>query len=287
MIIGVSPIGVPYLTDVYKIGGNFDTLEFFGNNTGLILDDLWGRNMVLTPEYFNSLTTDTYKPTWTLNTYLLAMFEETLSGGNIGSGNEYFDSWLVYRRTDKNQQLEYLDTIPINQLVYKDYTALINHTYQYYIFAKSENIISSPLISSVITANYYGNYLINVDENKTYVLNINVSSGEIIQNEEYTMHNVNSKYNVFMRGNNQYFSTTISGVLTASVDEQGTINNSVEILEEFNDFVHNDNVLKYYKNRKGQIFNVFTSDASMQVLNDNIGSQPMVVTVNVTEKDSV
>lgn len=287
MIIGIAPLSITFLNGQHNIGGNFDTIKFFGNNTGIILDNIWGRNMEITNEYWNSLSIETYKPSWTLNTYLLAMFQESLNAGNIASGNEYFDSWSIYRRTDNNEQLEFINDIPISQLTYKDYTALIGHVYQYYIFAKSKNVLSSPLISNEITVNYNGNYLIDVNNQKTYVININVESGAITQNEEYTMHNVNNKYNVFMKGNNQYFSTNISGILTNSVDSEGVINNSVEILQEFNDFVHDNNILKYYKNRKGQIFNVFTSDSNMSVLNDNIGSQPMVVSVTVTEKGKV
>lgn len=287
MIIGLDPIGVSYFSGQYEIGGNYSSITFNGNNTGVILDSIWGRNMVITKEYFNSLSLITYKPTWTLNTYLMALFENSLSAGNIVNTDSYFSEWAIYRRTDNSEQLEFIDSIPIESVRYKDYTALIGHEYQYYIFAKSDNVLSSPLISDKVKVNYNGNYLINVDNQTTYILNINVESGAITQNEEYTMHNVNNKYNVFMKGNNQYFSTNISGILTSSIDVEGTVNNDVEILQEFNDFVHNNNVLKYYKNRKGQIFNVFTSDSNMSVLNDNIGSQPMLVTVTVTEKGAV
>lgn len=287
MFIGISPFGMSFFNGQHEIGGNYSSIIFSGNNTGIILDALWGRNMVITKEYFNSLNLTTYKPSWTLNTYLMALFEDSLSAGNIVNADSYFSEWAIYRRTDNSEQLEYINSIAIENTTYKDYTALIGHKYQYYIFAKSDDVLSAPLISDEIQIYYDGNYLIDVNNQKTYILNINVESGSISQNEEYTMHNVNNKYNVFMKGNNQYFSTTISGILTSSVDTEGTINNDVEILQEFNDFVHNDNILKYYKNRKGQIFNVFTSDASMSVLNDNIGSQPMVVTVTVTEKGDV
>lgn len=287
MIIGLDPIGISYFNGQHEIGGNYSSITFNGNNTGIILDSIWGRNMTITKEYFDSLSLITYKPSWTLNTYLMALFENSLSAGNIVNTDSYFDEWAIYRRTDNNEQLEFIDSIPIESVRYKDYTALIGHEYQYYIFAKSDNVLSSPLISDIIKVNYDGNYLIDVNNQKTYILNINVESGAITQNEEYTMHNVNNKYNVFMKGNNQYFSTNISGILTSSVDSEGVINNSVEILQEFNDFVHDNNILKYYKNRKGQIFNVFTSDSNMSVLNDNIGSQPMVVSVTVTEKGEV
>lgn len=287
MIIGTSPLGISYFSGQENIGGEYDTLFFYGNNTGAIIDSVWGRYMELTPEYFNTLNPNTYNPTWTINTYLMALFEYTLSGGNISNIDEYLTQWAIYRLTNDNTQLEFLNNISINDSSYKDYTVLIGNSYQYYIFAKNENIMSPPLVSNIVQPSYYGHYLIDVTHNITYVLNINVESGALTQNEEYTMHNVNNKYNVFMKGNNQYQSATIQGILICSTDAEGTINNSVSLLEEFNNFVHDDDILKYYKNRKGQIFNVFTSDANMSVLNDNIGSQPMVVSVTITEKGDV
>lgn len=287
MIIGISPIGISYFSGEQFTSGEYTSITFYGGNTGIILDSVWGRYMELTESYFDSLTPITYNPTWTTNTYLMALFNHSLSGGNISNIDEYLTTWSIYRLTDNNTQLDFLNDIDIELSSYKDYTAILGHKYQYYIFAKNDDVMSPPLVSNVIQPEYYAHYLIDVTNNITYVLNINVESGALTQNEEYTMHNVNNKYNVFMKGNNQYQSATIKGILVCSMDVEGTINNSVSVLEDFNNFVHNDDILKYYKNRKGQIFNVFTSDSNMSVLNDNIGSQPMVVSVTITEKGDV
>lgn len=233
----------------------YDEITFFGGSIGAIIDKVYGVNGEVTYADLAQSTDTAMRLKWTPNTYLMAEFNNTLSGGNVPGINSEIIKWLVYRWDAKNSQLKPVSEIDVSQSGFIDYTAARGDTYQYWIFATTKNEISAPLKTNMVNHEYFGWFLIDVEQNTAYAFNLNQAGGAIQQGEDYVEHETNSRFHVFSRGRKD----SLEGSVTAIVaDDCSADTQSLELVESIRNFILSDRE-KIIKDNKGRVFKAFVS----------------------------
>lgn len=233
----------------------YDEVTFFGGTAGVVIDKVYGVNgEVAYADLATSAGTD-FKPKWTPSTYLMAEFNHTLNGGNVPGINSEIIKWLIYRWDTKTAQLKPVAEVDVSQNGYIDYTAARDNTYQYWIFAVTKDEISAPLKTGMVDHEYFGWFLIDVEQNTAYAFNLNQNGGGINQGENYVEHNTNSRFHVFSRGRTDYLEGSVTAIVAdnCSADTQ-----SLELVESIRNFILSDRE-KIIKDNKGRVFKAFTS----------------------------
>lgn len=274
MAIGLSIIGLNSIEGnslTFPDAVAYDTIELFGD---AIFDDLWGRNELVDEDTILDYTTTTYIPEWTSTTYALARFENDLSFGNISGTTGDLIGWLVYRKDPDRSSARFLAELEVDVLSYKDYQAVINKEYSYIIYAKTTNETSNPLQSEAITPDYYGHFLIDVDNEVSYKFDINVNTSSFSTIEDYSEYSTNLEYNSYSRGKRKFKQGTITAIVR---DEENCstidLNQTIELLDALEEFVTRNVGTKYLKTRAGEIYKVFTYGYIQSQFNDNIREQ--------------
>ena len=285
MILGAkSNFGVDvllgYVTPVPKLNG-FNSITFgdSGNSVGMTISNVWGQEKINVGGEWVDMTTeylDNYSPlsaTWTKYTYLLANFNNNLIGGIIeGIGD--ITKWVLYRWDNKTNQAILIGNFDADVKHYIDYTALLGTTYKYLLYAHGEDGSSSALQTKEVNADYYGYFLIDVDNDIVYKFDTNFSGGDLQQNTEHSAFKTNNKYQTYNVGDLQYLSGSISALVRyANSDEYA--NNTIGLLQNLRDCVKDGERKKILKTRKGEGWYVFTYDYSDSVINQAIGAQPV------------
>lgn len=278
MSTGYSPT-VPELS-------SYDRVTFYSGDTnsgGCIIDKVYGVNQETTIDYLDRCATILFEPQWNVNCYILCEFDNNLSGGNITSITLPITNWDIYRAKAGTTLLEYIDTIDVLTNSYNDFTALKNNDYVYYIFAKNDTEISSPLETAVVHCAYDGWFLIDVENKISYLFDINFSGGDLSQINNMTEYDTNLKYKAYSKGAMDY----IEGTITALVmDDYCNMTQSVDVLETIREFIFSDR-LKYIKDNKGRIFNVFTSNYKDNFITNGINGEPRYITFDFKEVGEV
>lgn len=283
MIFGNTVFGKNFLIGKQEIQPfltNYTKMTFYGQNSGAVYDRIWGKTLPMSNDLIESYNNKTI---WTNETYLLALFENTLSAGNIVGFTNKITDWILYREDTESNALIYLTTVGADIFSFKDYTALMNKTYRYYLFASNSQQTSSALVTNYELSKYYGYYVINITDNVVYIINAEVSGGELTQNMNYSKFDGNTRYSSYNVGNTRYMSSTITGVIRRADKPNYRNATDVEILKEFEEFIYNPNKIKYLKTRKGEIFEVFTYNYQQTPLSQAIGEQPTLVTFSYDE----
>lgn len=264
----------------------YDKITFYGGDTGTggcIIDKVHGENKIMTKDYILSKSNLEFSPKWDLDTYLLCEFDRNFAGGNVVNITSPITDWLIYRSEVGSNQLDLIKEIDVKQEEFIDFTALKERTYIYYLFGKNDTEISSPLVTEEVYCDYYGWFLIDVDNKKSYIFDLNLSDGSIAQNEAVAEYTTNLKYNAYSRGNTDF----ISGTITALVmDDWCNMTQSVDYVEELREFILSDRK-KYVKDRKGRIFRVFTSGYVDSMITSGLKGEPRYITFTFKEMGDV
>lgn len=285
MILGAkSNFGVDvllgYVTPIPQLNG-FNSITFGDddNGSGMVISNVWGQEKVNIGGEWTNMTTeylDSYNPlsaVWTKYTYLLANFNNNLNGGIIdGVGN--ITKWVLYRWDDKTRQAVLLGSFDAETKQYIDYTVLLNTKYRYLLYVYGDNGSSSALQTDIISVNYYGYFLIDVENDIVYKFDTNFSGGDLQQNTEHSSFKTNNKYQTYNVGDLQYLSGNISALVRYANSDDYT-NNTVGLLQNLRDFIKDGERVKILKTRKGEGWYVFTYDYSDSVINQAIGAQPV------------
>ena len=100
--LGVTPL--QSYSPVVPPSVSYDKITFYGGSTGTTIDSVWGRNEVIDDTTIEGYNLTTYAPTWTVNTYMLALFDNTLDAGNISGLTTPITNWLIFRQDPDQTQ---------------------------------------------------------------------------------------------------------------------------------------------------------------------------------------
>ena len=250
--LGVTPL-IGYSPQKPEFS-DYDKVTFYGNSSGCIIDEIWGRNIKYNAKMIDDLVGSVYEPKWDDTTYLLARFNNNLNGGNITNINTKIKNWLIYRRDIDEGHLNYVDTIDVGKSSYTDYKALRGKTYQYYMYAQSDTELSSPITTNEVECQYYHWCLIDQIKNAVYHFKYNFSGGNLSTEESWQEYQTGSQYNTFVRGETNYLVGTVQALV---VENTVPFKQSADYIDMFRECICSDRE-KYIKDAKGHIFKVFT-----------------------------
>lgn len=248
---------------------SYDTFKFYGGVTGAIFSKIWGRNIIISADEFNDYTYETYLPSWTTETYMMAMFNNSLNAGNIENIVGEVQSWYLYRKESTSTSLEFLKILSSSNITYFDFNVLNTKKYTYYLFVQDATILSSPILTNEETSDYYGWFLIDTDNNRTYHFDINFEGGNKTHVDKYTEHKTNNKVNAFTRGTTFFIEGSINAIISRD-NLRTDIQYTNEDLASLAEFVNSERP-KLLKSRRGELYNVFTYDYKETLLNKNLG----------------
>lgn len=279
-----SDLGSTILLDVYNsvptLAG-FDSITFGSEDStsSMTISAVWGQEKIyqngewvsMTKEYLDNYNNNLQ---WTEYTYLMTLYGQNLDGGSINDlGN--ITQWSLYRMDNVTNRAKLIDNFDASVQQYIDYTGLLGRDYTYLLYAfNSEGQMSSALKTAVARLNYYGYFLIDVDNNVVYKFDTNFSGGDLKQTTDYASFRTNNKYMTYHTGELQYLSGSIAA-LVRYANSNIYINNTTGLLENLRDCIKDDNRVKILKTRKGEGWYVFTYDYNDSVINQAIGAQPV------------
>ena len=243
----------------------YDNHKFYGGNTGATFSKIWGRNIALTEGDVSS----NYTPYWSNDTYLLANFNNNLDAGNIENLSGSVEGWSLYRKADAIEALEFLASFTTENINYYDFSVINNQYYKYYLFAKSGTSLSSAITSNEITSDYYGWFLIDLENRRAYHFDINFDGGNKTYIENHTEHKTNNKTNSFTRGRQFFIEGSVSAIISKDNLRKDLQYTNADLLS-LSEFISSERP-KLLKSRRGEIFNVFTYGYSESLLNPALG----------------
>lgn len=224
------------------------TFKFYGDSK---ISKVWGVGKQLTQEQINNYTIYNYNPTWDIDTYLLPKFNNNLECGNIPTSIGNAEYWSIYRLNQESNFLEYLNKFDISQNTLFDFGALNDNIYAYYIFVNTDTQITNPIVTEFVKSSYYGWFIVDLENNRSYHLDVNFSGADRNHVEDFTEHNLNLKTNTYTRGGNHYLEGEIKAILSNENLKEDIVNTN-DLLIEFRNFIRNDKpkLLKSRRNNK-------------------------------------
>lgn len=261
------------------------TFKFYGGNTGCTVSKIWGRNIELTQEIINAYTASSYIPSFNFDTYILTKFENDLQAGNVTTLIGNLQNWLLYRLKDNDSTLELVSIVDINQKEFYDYNVLNESVYQYYLFLESDTVITNPVITNSIQSLYYGWFIIDLENSKSYQLDIEFSGANRNHMEDFTEYDTNQIANTFTRGGNHYIEGNITSILSNNNLKQDIVNTN-DLLTQFRNFIKNDKP-KLLKSRRNKSYLVMPFDYKEELLSPNISENVYKVSFKFKEVGDV
>ena len=280
-----ADLNATILLDVYNSAptlAGFDSITFGtddGTTSSMTISAVWGQEKIyqdgewvyMTKEYLDNYNNNLQ---WTEYTYLMTLYSNNLDGGSINDLGS-ITQWSLYRMDNVTNRAKLIDNFDASVQQYIDYTGLLGREYTYLLYAfNSDGQMSSALKTATVQLNYYGYFLIDVDNDVVYKFDTNFSGGDLKQTTDYASFRTNNKYMTYHTGELQYLSGNIAA-LVRYANSNIYINNTTGLLENLRDCIKDDNRTKILKTRKGEGWYVFTYDYNDSVINQAIGAQPV------------
>lgn len=223
-------------------------------------------------------------PSWDDDTLLLALFNETLDGGNV-LGSAEINKWVIKRREIGGSGiLKTIGQTPnVNTTKFTDYTVPSKREYEYQIFPESDNIIGNPLVTDTIKTDFYGWYLVGEHEGIVYKFDMDLESGNIQNDTDVHEHETYTKYNAFSYGERDFIRGNIRVLAGTIKDYQ--FEQDVDFLNELRAFINNGKE-KLLKSRKGDIWRVRTNNFDVKY-RDKYSQQIADISFNFVESGDV
>lgn len=283
--LGITPLygQADYIPELVEF-----TSITFGGSSGMTISNIWGQSQVSSPDGWTSMTTaylDDYNVRnayWSEYTYLLSEFSANTFEAGILQGLGDISNWVLYRWDSESNQAVLLGDFDSDTTQYVDYTALLNNTYRYLLYAIGEEQMSPALVTDEVSLNYYGYFLIDVTNDVTYKFDTMLSGGELTQNMDYSSFQTNNKYYTYNVGDLQHMSGSVAA-LVRYANSQVYTNNTVGLLKNLRDCIQDNQRVKILKTRKGEGWYVFTYDYKDSVINQAIGAQPINASFSFSE----
>lgn len=218
---------------------------------------------------------------WQPSTILLANFNHTLDGGNIISLPSSLTGWLIYRKEVGSNISVLIAEVDVGISKYIDYSVAAYKNYLYEIIPYTSNELGSPLVSNEIYTDFYGWYLMNYENPEVvYKFDLNLSSQELSNEVDVTIHDTYMKKPVITIGKRDYLKGSIS-CIAGTINADGTLYNPIQYLEDLRSFINNGKH-KTLKSRKGNVWKVITYGMPEKFF-DEIGDQPVTIYFNFCE----
>ena len=261
-----------------------------------MVDYIWVRNKVDSQSEINQTLGYTYEPKWDANTFLLALFNNTLNGGNVTSVGDKILYWQVYKRKKGEATLRFLARVPASQYALYDFNAVNNAEYQYILFAETAEYISAPLQQDGYTVTSWWNWSLTkltksetddkiyyADSKNVWLFDTEVQSSALQQNlDKATIENF-TQFPKISTGKKNYLTGSISAFL--SNPHNTRYEDTIEQYNAFIDFIADENP-KLLKDRKGNGWIVDTTSNQMQY-NDVTAEQITTVNFDFVQLDDL
>ena len=261
-----------------------------------MVDYIWVRNKVDSQSEINQTLGYTYEPKWDANTFLLALFNNTLNGGNVTSVGDKILYWQVYKRKRGEATLRFLARVPASQYALYDFNAVNNAEYQYILFAETAEYISAPLQQDEYTVTSWWNWSLTkltksetndkiyyADSKNVWLFDTEVQSSALQQNlEKATIENF-TQFPKISTGKKNYLTGSMSAFL--SNPHNTRYEDTIEQYNAFIDFIADENP-KLLKDRKGNGWIVDTTSNQMQY-NDVTAEQITTVNFDFVQLDDL
>lgn len=210
-----------------------------------------------------------------------------MRGGNIKS-DVLLSGWLVYRQDQFSSHLTFVDKVENTKQWTVDYAVSNQNIYTYVVFPVSEEKIGIPLISGLVTTDWWSWYLLicNDGENgSTYFVDdvfefdLDVSTTAMSNNTAFNTLQNFTQYPKIQRSNSNYWSGSISALLgNCNVKYEDTIKRMNELKA-----LSTDTRTKFLKDRKGNLWRVEITNPIGEQMNDVFAEQQVTVTLNWAE----
>nr|DAL14023.1 MAG TPA_asm: hypothetical protein [Caudoviricetes sp.] len=261
-----------------------------------MVDYIWVHNKVDSQSEINQTLGYTYEPKWDANTFLLALFNNTLNGGNVTSVGDKILYWQVYKRKRGEATLRFLARVPASQYALYDFNAVNNAEYQYILFAETAEYISAPLQQDGYIATSWWNWSLTklkkseaddkiyyADSKNVWLFDTEVQSSALQQNlDKATIENF-TQFPKISTGKKNYLTGSISAFL--SNPHNARYEDTIEQYNTFIDFIADENP-KLLKDRKGNGWIVDTTSNQMQY-NDVTAEQITTVSFDFVQLDDL
>lgn len=231
------------------------------------------------------------------------MFQTDFAGGSLQAGNMQFASTLtgfaIYRYHEGEDTLELVAQVPASQRSLWDCKALSQETYRYYIFGLmqtedgKEPVAANALVSNAVTPIFWDWTVLRCTKDaggayhpaKIFRFSLNVSSGEIGNNNSPGILDNFSRYPTVQSSPSNYCSGTLSaaiGHVLASGEYKDTnaVRNAVYALSTTQDTL-------FLKNRRGNLWQIRAGGAISMSTMDGSCQQVQTVTLPWVEIGSV
>jgi len=248
----------------------YDSIQIFG---GATIDKLQIENIEIDNETLTNIAISD-RLIWNPTTILLAEFENNLIAGNVANLDSPVTQWQISRRESNSSVLKILGTVDVGVTEFVDFSCQQNKIYEYQINALNSDQISEPFLADEIEMNFYGWFLIGNDlDGSTYVykMDLNVSSGSLTNDEDFTENLSYTKYNSFSKGTRNFLRGSIQALVGDISSENGIVQ-SVDFTDTLRNRIQ-DITTKTLKNRKGELWRVKTHNYSATQINDGIDQQ--------------
>ena len=261
-----------------------------------MVDYIWVHNKVDSQSEINQTLGYTYEPKWDANTFLLALFNNTLNGGNVTSVGDKILYWQVYKRKRGEATLRFLARVPASQYAIYDFNAVNNAEYQYILFAETAEYISAPLQQDGYTVTSWWNWslakltksetddkIYYADSKNVWLFDTELQSNALQQNlDKATIENF-TQFPKISTGKKNYLTGSISAFL--SNPHNARYEDTIEQYNAFIDFIADENP-KLLKDRKGNGWIVDTTSNQMQY-NDVTAEQITTVNFDFVQLDDL
>lgn len=253
-----------------------------------VTDYLWVSAQSLTAQQMDELFgSGTFAPSFDENTLMLANFEDGLQAGNLsgvfGSGLKGFS---IYRYETGAQTLKRIADVTLDKLAIVDCGAKSQVPVRYYMFGiGAETYTTAPIISEEITPVFWDWTVLEcaADNEGTYRpseifrFGKNLTSGAIGNNNQPGVLQNFTPYPTVQPSPANYRSGTLTSLI-GSIDREGNYSDTTELRDRIYALSVTQRAL-FLKNRKGDIWQIRTSDAVSMSTADGTREQAQVASL--------
>ena len=258
----------------------YSKISIFGSAT---VDDLHGVSRIYTQTEINNLDLYT-EPTWGLDTFILAKFNNNLQAGNIVSLPSPITKWIVLRKGKNDAKFTKLAEIEANDTTYIDRLAKSKEEYTYQLIPVAGDLLGTPLQTVPIDTSFKKIVLLDPDTEEGYSFCLDLRMSDIQIDEDVSYKDTRGKYQTELRGNKKVNNGSIGFLAKSSAVDSTELEQDLAYLQAFEDFINNGQP-KILKIDNGYIYKVATSNFGKQRRNsvNNNGETLFNLTFNWRE----
>lgn len=239
------------------IPSTYNSIKLFG---GATFDDLWLENYKRTQAQINTLDLEV-EPQFTVNTLLLAHFNNNLQAGNIINLPSPIDKWIILRKGKNESKFTKIAEVGADVESYVDRKARSKEEYVYQLLPVTEdNKYGESLTANTANTDFSSIFLL--DEDNVYSFCYNVNMSDISTEDDVSIQQTRGKYDTILKGNRSVSTGTLSAILTSNSITTSEIEQDTKFLEDLKSFILNGKS-KILKLPKGLMYQVYTYDFSL------------------------